>query len=130
MTIYFICFHVKVFESPRLSTQSQLEESWKKQADIQQTLDVAKEEMENEKENCRKAREEWEREREAMKEEISDYRDNLRHNSDMLKNMEGKHKVQTAQATTFLGVTISFLPPKFWISAAFWLKIHKWKNYV
>ncbi|XP_074488734.1 calcium-binding and coiled-coil domain-containing protein 1-like isoform X1 [Sebastes fasciatus] len=72
--------------------QSQLEESWKKQADIQQTLDVAKEEMENEKENCRKAREEWEREREAMKEEISDYRDNLRHNSDMLKNMEGKHK--------------------------------------
>ncbi|XP_059185792.1 calcium-binding and coiled-coil domain-containing protein 1-like [Centropristis striata] len=72
--------------------QSRLEESLKKQADIQQALDMAKEEMEKEKENSRKAKEEWEDEREAMKEEISELRDNLKHNFETLKKMEGKHK--------------------------------------
>lgn len=55
---------------------------------------MAKEETENEKEKSRKARTEWDREREAMKEEISELRDNLRHSSEMLMKMEGKHKVQ------------------------------------
>ncbi|XP_031177561.1 calcium-binding and coiled-coil domain-containing protein 1-like isoform X2 [Sander lucioperca] len=72
--------------------QSRLEECSKKQADIQQALDMAIKEAENEKENSRKAREKWERESEAMKEEISELRDNLRHNCDMLKKIDGKHK--------------------------------------
>lgn len=80
--------------------------------DIQQALDVAKKEVVNEKENSRKARMEWEREREAMKEEISELRDNLRNSCEMLTRMEGKHKVQTVHANTLLGVAISFLPPK------------------
>ncbi|XP_044078791.1 calcium-binding and coiled-coil domain-containing protein 1-like isoform X2 [Siniperca chuatsi] len=83
--------------------QSQLEECLKKQADIQQALDMTKKETENEKKNSKKARMEWEREREAMKEEISELRDNLRHNCEMLKKMDGKHKVQTGHATRFLG---------------------------
>uniref|UniRef100_UPI0037E728A5 calcium-binding and coiled-coil domain-containing protein 1-like n=1 Tax=Semicossyphus pulcher TaxID=241346 RepID=UPI0037E728A5 len=72
--------------------QSQLDECLKKQADIQHALEVAKEETEHEKENSKIARMEWELEREAMKEEISELRDNLRHNSDTLKKIEGKHK--------------------------------------
>ncbi|XP_034724526.1 calcium-binding and coiled-coil domain-containing protein 1b isoform X1 [Etheostoma cragini] len=72
--------------------QSRLEECLKKQADIQQALDTAKEEAENEKENSRKAREKWERQSEAMKEEISELRDSLRQNCDMLKKIDGKHK--------------------------------------
>ncbi|XP_068576260.1 calcium-binding and coiled-coil domain-containing protein 1b [Cebidichthys violaceus] len=72
--------------------QSQLEECLKKQANIQQALDEAKEETENEKKNSNKARVEWEREREAMNEELSELRDNLRLNCEMLKKMEGKHK--------------------------------------
>ncbi|GAA6215695.1 calcium-binding and coiled-coil domain-containing protein 1-like [Lates japonicus] len=72
--------------------QSRLEECFKKQVDLQQALNVAKKETENERENSKKARMEWEREREAMKEEISELRDNLRHNYDLLKKMEGKHK--------------------------------------
>ncbi|XP_078104453.1 calcium-binding and coiled-coil domain-containing protein 1-like [Sander vitreus] len=75
--------------------ESRLEECSKKQADIQQALDMAKKEAENEKENSRKAREKWEHESEAMKEEISELRDNLRHNCDMLKKIDGKHKVLT-----------------------------------
>lgn len=92
--------------------QSRLEECFKKQAHIQQALDVTKKETENEKENSRKAQMEWQCEREAMKEEISELRDNLRHNCEMLKKIEGKHKVQTGHPTRFLGVAISFLPPK------------------
>ncbi|XP_045931260.1 calcium-binding and coiled-coil domain-containing protein 1-like [Micropterus dolomieu] len=72
--------------------QSRLEECFKKQAHIQQALDVTKKETENEKENSRKAQMEWQCEREAMKEEISELRDNLRHNCEMLKKIEGKHK--------------------------------------
>ncbi|XP_032368301.1 calcium-binding and coiled-coil domain-containing protein 1 isoform X2 [Etheostoma spectabile] len=72
--------------------QSRLEECLKKQADIQQALDMAKEEAENEKENSRKARENWERKSEAMKDEISELRDSLRQNCDMLKKIDGKHK--------------------------------------
>ncbi|KAL7407589.1 hypothetical protein ABVT39_010589 [Epinephelus coioides] len=72
--------------------QSRLEECLKKQVDIQQALDVAKKEVVNEKENSRKARLEWERESEAMKEEISELRDNLRNSCEMLTRMEGKHK--------------------------------------
>ncbi|XP_042355983.1 calcium-binding and coiled-coil domain-containing protein 1-like isoform X2 [Plectropomus leopardus] len=72
--------------------QSQLEECLKKQAQMQQALDAAKEETENEKENSRKARVEWEHDREAMKEEISELRDNLRNSCEMLTTVEGKHK--------------------------------------
>lgn len=55
---------------------------------------------------------EWEREREAMKEELSELRDNLRLNCEMLKKMEGKHKFQADHASRCLGVAIGFLPPK------------------
>lgn len=49
--------------------------------------------METEKDSGLKARMEWESEREAMKEEISELRDNMRQNCETLKKMEGKHKV-------------------------------------
>ncbi|XP_039971920.1 calcium-binding and coiled-coil domain-containing protein 1-like [Xiphias gladius] len=80
--------------------QSRLEECLKKQADLQQALDLAKKDTEDEKESSEKARMEWESEREAMKEEISELRDNLKHNCDMLKKMEGKHQnVKYSQET-------------------------------
>ncbi|XP_073325033.1 calcium-binding and coiled-coil domain-containing protein 1b [Pagrus major] len=72
--------------------QSQLEECLKKQAEIQQALDLTKKETENEKESCETSRVEWEREREAMKEEISELRHNMRQNYETMKKMEGKHK--------------------------------------
>nr|XP_020448854.1 calcium-binding and coiled-coil domain-containing protein 1-like [Monopterus albus] len=72
--------------------QSRLDECLKKQACLQQALNNAQMETENEKENSNKARVGWECEREAMKEEISDLRDNLRQSCDMLKQMEKKHK--------------------------------------
>ncbi|AWP02995.1 putative calcium-binding and coiled-coil domain-containing protein 1-like [Scophthalmus maximus] len=72
--------------------QSQLEESLRQRADLQQALDAAKKETEDEKENLKKSQVEWERGREAMTEEISGLRDNLMHNCNMLKNIEGKHK--------------------------------------
>ncbi|KAK9529161.1 hypothetical protein VZT92_013274 [Zoarces viviparus] len=83
--------------------QSQLEECLKKQANIQQALAEAKEETENEKRNGNNARGEWEREREAMNEELSELRDNLRLNCEMVKKMEGKHKVQAGHASGCLG---------------------------
>lgn len=92
--------------------QSRLEECLKNQADIQQALDMTKKETENERENNKTARMEWELERESMKEEISELRDNLRYNCETLKKVEGKHKVQAGHASRFLGVAISFLPPK------------------
>lgn len=85
-----------------------MEECLKKQVDLQQALDVAKKETENERENSKKARMEWEREREAMKEEISELRDNLRYNYDLLKKMEGKHKVWMSHASLILFNTIFF----------------------
>ncbi|XP_051270642.1 calcium-binding and coiled-coil domain-containing protein 1b isoform X2 [Dicentrarchus labrax] len=72
--------------------QSRLEECLKRQAEIQQALDMTKKETENEKESSENARKEWGREREAMKEEISELRNNIRQNYEMLKKMEGKHK--------------------------------------
>lgn len=56
---------------------------------------MAKKETDDEKESSKKARMEWESERRAMKEEITELRDNLRQSCDRLKQMEGKHKVQT-----------------------------------
>lgn len=74
---------------------------------------MTKKATEIEKENSEKARVEWEREREAMKEEISELRDNVRQHCETLKKIEGKHKVQAGHAITFLGVAVSFfLPPK------------------
>ncbi|KAM7422398.1 hypothetical protein PAMA_010445 [Pampus argenteus] len=71
--------------------QSQLEECLKKQAELQQALDVSKKEAQDEKENRKKAKMEWEHEREAMKEEISELRENLRSQCEMLKKIKGKH---------------------------------------
>ncbi|KAM9361864.1 calcium-binding and coiled-coil domain-containing protein 1-like [Symphorus nematophorus] len=72
--------------------QSRLEECLKKQADIQQALDETKKDRENEKENSEKAKMEWQCERDAMREEISELRDNMRQNYETLKKVEGKHK--------------------------------------
>ncbi|XP_041672660.1 calcium-binding and coiled-coil domain-containing protein 1b isoform X1 [Cheilinus undulatus] len=72
--------------------QSQLDECLQKQADIQRALDEAIKEAEKEKENSKIAKMEWELEREAMKGEITELRDDLRHKSDTLKKIEGKHK--------------------------------------
>lgn len=74
-------------------TQSRLEECLKKQTGLQRALDVARKETENEKQVNKRARSEWEREREAMKEKISELRDNLRHSCEMLRRMEGKQQV-------------------------------------
>lgn len=87
--------------------QSRLEECLKNQADIQRALDVTKTETENERENNKKARVEWEREREAMKEEISELRGSLRHNSETLKKVEGKHKV--GGTTSYLQNVLNFI---------------------
>ncbi|TNN81323.1 Calcium-binding and coiled-coil domain-containing protein 1 [Liparis tanakae] len=84
--------------------QSQLDECFKKQANAHQALDAAKEETEKEKSNSNTAMVEWEREREAMKEELSELRDNLRLNCEMLKKMEGKHEIQADHASRCLGV--------------------------
>ncbi|XP_056292790.1 calcium-binding and coiled-coil domain-containing protein 1-like isoform X2 [Pseudoliparis swirei] len=83
--------------------QNQLDECFKKQANTHQALDAAKEETEKEKRNSNTAMVEWEREREAMKEELSELRDNLRLNCEMLKKMEGKHKFQADHASRCLG---------------------------
>ncbi|XP_076012691.1 calcium-binding and coiled-coil domain-containing protein 1-like isoform X1 [Genypterus blacodes] len=72
--------------------QSQLEESLKTQADLQQALETVKKEAETEKEKSDKAKMEWEIEREALKEEIAEITQNLDHNCEMMKRMEGKHK--------------------------------------
>ncbi|XP_036067765.1 calcium-binding and coiled-coil domain-containing protein 1 isoform X1 [Oryzias melastigma] len=72
--------------------QSRLEECLKKQTGLQRALDVARKETENEKQVNKRARSEWEREREAMKEKISELRDNLRHSCEMLRRMEGKQQ--------------------------------------
>uniref|UniRef100_A0A3B4GW43 Calcium binding and coiled-coil domain 1 n=1 Tax=Pundamilia nyererei TaxID=303518 RepID=A0A3B4GW43_9CICH len=79
--------------------QSRLEECLKTQGGLQQALDVAKKETENEKENSRKARSEWEYEREAMKEEIMELRDNLRHSREMLKTIEDAKYSQESLAS-------------------------------
>ncbi|KAM4587431.1 calcium-binding and coiled-coil domain-containing protein 1-like isoform 3-T3 [Odontesthes bonariensis] len=75
--------------------QSRLEESLKKQEDLQQALDVAREKMEDKKGISKAARIEWKSERGAMREEITELRDNLRHSCEMLKKMEEKLKVET-----------------------------------
>ncbi|XP_029991111.1 calcium-binding and coiled-coil domain-containing protein 1-like [Sphaeramia orbicularis] len=72
--------------------QSRLEESLKEQTNLQQALDMSRKETQNEKEKSKKAEMEWECERASMQEEISELRDNLRHNTEMLRNMEGRHK--------------------------------------
>ncbi|XP_014875843.1 calcium-binding and coiled-coil domain-containing protein 1 isoform X1 [Poecilia latipinna] len=71
--------------------QSRLEQSLKKQAGLQRALDDAKKEAEAEKETSKRARLEWETERQAMKEEITELRDNLRQSCEMLKRLEEKH---------------------------------------
>ncbi|KAG7218457.1 hypothetical protein INR49_020364 [Caranx melampygus] len=72
--------------------QSRLEDSLKKQVELQQAVNEAQEETEREKEKSRKEKMEWESERRAVAAEISELQENLRHKCDMLKRMEGKHK--------------------------------------
>ncbi|XP_061584572.1 calcium-binding and coiled-coil domain-containing protein 1b [Cololabis saira] len=72
--------------------QSRLEECLRKQANLQRAWDAAEKGLENEKAISKTARMDWEMEREAMKEEIVELRDNLRHGREMLKKMEEKHK--------------------------------------
>ncbi|XP_034545050.1 calcium-binding and coiled-coil domain-containing protein 1b [Notolabrus celidotus] len=72
--------------------QSQLDKCLKKQAGLQQALDEAKKMVDNQRESCKISKIEWELEKEAMRSEITELRDNLRYNSDSLKQIEGKHK--------------------------------------
>eukprot|EP00064_Thunnus_orientalis_P006776 superscaffoldBa00000723_g6794 len=74
--------------------QSRLEECLKEQAELQQALDVAKKEAEKEKEKSKKAKMEWEREREVMQEEISELRENVKLQCEMLKKIKGKHEME------------------------------------
>lgn len=74
--------------------QRRLEECLKKQEEIQKVLDVTRKETEKEKERSERVRLEWERERDAMKEEISKLSDSMRENNEMLKKVQGKHKVR------------------------------------
>ncbi|KAM3877871.1 calcium-binding and coiled-coil domain-containing protein 1-like [Diretmus argenteus] len=73
--------------------QSRLEVCLKEQADLKQALKMAKGEKEVDEKSRTEARREWEHEREAMAKEISELTENLRHNCETLKKMEGKHKV-------------------------------------
>lgn len=79
--------------------QRRLEECLKKQEEIQKALDVTRKETEKEKERSERARLDWEREREAMKEEISKLRDSMRENNEMLKKVQGKHKVRKGHSS-------------------------------
>ncbi|KAM9859395.1 calcium-binding and coiled-coil domain-containing protein 1-like [Aulostomus maculatus] len=72
--------------------QSRLEECLNQREDLERVLGEAKKEVESEKERNKKAKMEWESEREATKEEILELRGTLRHKSEMLKRIEGKHK--------------------------------------
>uniref|UniRef100_A0A3Q3B2C6 Calcium binding and coiled-coil domain 1b n=2 Tax=Kryptolebias marmoratus TaxID=37003 RepID=A0A3Q3B2C6_KRYMA len=72
--------------------QSQLEESLKRQADLQRSFERANKEAERERESSKRARVEWESERDAMKEEITELRGNVRHSCELLKKLEGKHQ--------------------------------------
>lgn len=65
----------------------------KEQTDLQQALDVAKKDLKKEQENSKSARMEWENERHSMKEEITELRDSLRNSCEMLRKMEGEHRV-------------------------------------
>lgn len=58
---------------------------------------MSRNELEDEKEKNREAKREWESDRAVMKEDISKLRDSLKHFTDMLEKMEGKHKVVTRQ---------------------------------
>ncbi len=83
---------------------------------LQEALDVKTKEMETEKESSEKAKMEWEREREAMREEISELRDNMRQNHETLKKMEGKHKVQTScvgRFPSYLKNVLNFMTTNF-----------------
>lgn len=73
--------------------QRRLEECLQKQEEIQLALDVTREDTEKEKKKNQKEWREWEQEREAMKEEISELRENMRETCEALRKMEGKHKV-------------------------------------
>lgn len=73
--------------------QSRLEECLKEQADVKQALETAEREREMERENNEEARREWEREKGAMREEISELRENLRQSWEKVKRMEGRQKV-------------------------------------
>lgn len=72
--------------------QSRLEECLKVQDSLQKALDMSRNELEDEKEKNREAKREWESDRAVMKEDISKLRDSLKHFTDMLEKMEGKHK--------------------------------------
>ncbi|XP_058488202.1 calcium-binding and coiled-coil domain-containing protein 1-like isoform X1 [Solea solea] len=72
--------------------QSRLEECLKKQMDLERGLEETKQEADDEKNESRRLKMEWENEREAMKEEMTELRENLRHTCDMLEKMEGKHQ--------------------------------------
>lgn len=73
--------------------QSRLEESSKKQTDLQQALDAAEQEAKKEKTKIKMLKTEWKREREQMKGEILQLREKLRHNSELTEETEGKLKV-------------------------------------
>lgn len=77
---------------------------------MQQAVDVMKKGMEKEKENNQRVKKEWEQEREAMKEVISELRDSVREKYEMLKKMEGKHKVCPGHITC---LTFSFSEASF-----------------
>ncbi|XP_038144017.1 calcium-binding and coiled-coil domain-containing protein 1b [Cyprinodon tularosa] len=76
--------------------QSRLAQSLKQQEDLLRALEEAKKEVECEKETSKRARIEWEREREAMREEITELRDNLRQSCQILKRLEERHKDETS----------------------------------
>lgn len=78
---------------PDWCKQSRLDESLRKQEEVQRALDETGKEMEKEKENRRRERGEWERERDAMREVISQLRDRVRENCERMEKMEGRHEV-------------------------------------
>lgn len=90
---WFLWKALKVLPVFLCSPQSRLAQSLKQQEDLLRALEEAKKEVECEKETSKRARIEWEREREAMREEITELRDNLRQSCQILKRLEERHKV-------------------------------------
>ncbi|XP_068508475.1 calcium-binding and coiled-coil domain-containing protein 1b isoform X2 [Syngnathus scovelli] len=72
--------------------QSELDKCLREKAELQQAVQEAKREIEEERRSNIKAKVEWESERDALKEELDQLCQNLTHKCDVLKKVEGENK--------------------------------------
>ncbi|XP_077385133.1 calcium-binding and coiled-coil domain-containing protein 1-like [Festucalex cinctus] len=72
--------------------QRELDECLREKAELQQAVQEAKQEIEEERRSNIKLEEEWESERDSLKKEIYQLHQNLTHKCDALKTVEGEHE--------------------------------------